>query len=88
MSYTGIQAVKLEELERRLRADLMKEAIAWGGRVLLHHEVPLAEAMSPSFVRKDSAASMHEDVTRKEDHEPEECVAAFWESTGEAQATL
>ena len=34
----GIHAVKLEELERRLRNDLMHEAMHWGGRVLLHRQ--------------------------------------------------
>ena len=37
----GIQAMKLEELERRLRTDIMQEAIAWAGRVMLHKEVSL-----------------------------------------------
>ena len=37
----GIQAMKLEELERRLRTDIMQEAIAWAGRVMLHREVSL-----------------------------------------------
>jgi len=43
----GIQAVKLEELERRLRNDIVHEALAWGGRVLLHREVPRSQAFSP-----------------------------------------
>lgn len=88
---SGIQAVKLEDLERRLRGDLMKEAIQWGGRVLLHSEIPLAEAMSPTV--RDTAMptfdehsceerATHEDVTRKEDDHSEECLAAFWEPTG------
>lgn len=69
----------------------MKEAIQWGGRVLLHSEVPLAEAMSPT-VRETrtafsggqgfEASTTSEDVTRKEDEEPEDCLAAFWEPTG------
>ena len=33
--------MKLEELERRLRTDIMQEAIAWAGRVMLHKEVSL-----------------------------------------------
>eukprot|EP00884_Botryococcus_braunii_P001844 jgi/Botrbrau1/11660/Bobra.168_2s0015.2 len=92
LHHAGIQAVKLEELERRLRGDLMKEAIQWGGRVLLHSEIPLTEAMSPT-VRETATrrfgehsfeeAHTEEDVTRKEDDEPEECLAAFWEPTGD-----
>ena len=33
---TGIRAVKLEELERRLRNDVMHESMQWEGQVLLH----------------------------------------------------
>ena len=40
-SAAGIQAIKLEELERRLRTDIMQEAIAWAGRVMLHKEVSI-----------------------------------------------
>ncbi|PSC67685.1 paladin isoform X1 [Micractinium conductrix] len=39
LHHAGIQAVKLEDLERRLRADMLAEAAAWGGKVLLHREV-------------------------------------------------
>lgn len=38
LHHAGIQAVKLEDLERRLRADMVGEAIVWGGKVLLHKE--------------------------------------------------
>lgn len=31
--------MKLEDLERRLRADMLSEAGCWGGKVLLHREV-------------------------------------------------
>ena len=39
LAYTGIRAVKLEELERRLRNDLTQEAMIWGSRVLVHREM-------------------------------------------------
>ena len=39
LHHAGIQAAKLEDLERRLRGDMMSEAAMWGGRVLLHREV-------------------------------------------------
>lgn len=38
--------MKLEELERRLRTDIMQEAIAWAGRVMLHKEVSLDDPAS------------------------------------------
>lgn len=53
----GIQAVKLEELERRLRNDIVHEALAWGGRVLLHREVPRSQAYSPLTSPTASAAA-------------------------------
>ena len=39
LHHAGIQAAKLEDLERRLRADMWSEAAHWGGKVLLHREV-------------------------------------------------
>lgn len=74
---TGVHAVKLEELERRLRNDLMQEAVGWQGRLLLHREVPLPPKV-PAQVGHDE----DEDVTRAEDLRPEAAVAAFWESLG------
>ena len=44
----GIHATKLEDMERRLRNDMAQEAAAWGGRVMLHAEVPAMPAASPS----------------------------------------
>ena len=80
----GINAVKLEELERRLRNDLTKESSNWGGRLLLHREVKIERKRK--HVR---AASRHmdlpeeeEDVTQKEDECPDAAVVAFWDSTG------
>ena len=58
----GIQAMKLEELERRLRTDIMQEAIAWAGRVMLHKEVSLDSpaARQPHF---DQAAAPSKSTT-------------------------
>lgn len=39
LHHAGIQGQKLEDLERRLQGDMLAEAAAWGGRVLLHREV-------------------------------------------------
>lgn len=49
----GIQAAKLEDLERRLRADMLAEASNWGGKVLLHREV--AAGPTPLKMRAGSA---------------------------------
>ena len=48
--------MKLEELERRLRTDIMQEAIAWQGRVMLHKEVSL-ETPAARQVDFDQAAT-------------------------------
>lgn len=52
LHHAGIKAVKLEDLERRLRTDVMNEAIAWGGKILLHRELdadkPGEQALRPS----------------------------------------
>ena len=42
LHHAGIKAVKIEDLERKLRTDMMNESIAWGGKVLLHKEVEKA----------------------------------------------
>ena len=79
---TGLQAVKLEDMERRLRADVVQEALAWGGRVLLHRDVPRSEALQSPRARGVShpaQPALDEDVTRKQE---DNCVAAFWEATG------
>jgi len=39
LHHAGIQANKLEDLELRLRSDMISESIAWGGKVLLHEEI-------------------------------------------------
>jgi hypothetical protein len=39
LHHAGIQATRLEDLERRLLADVAAEAEGWGGKVLLHREV-------------------------------------------------
>ncbi len=50
----GIQAAKLEDLERRLRADMLAEASNWGGKVLLHREV----AAGPTPLKMRSASAL------------------------------
>lgn len=59
LHHAGIQAAKLEDLERRLRADMMAEAAAFGGRVLLHREVddgaaPLEPSPAPPGTRANA----------------------------------
>jgi hypothetical protein len=53
LHHAGIQAAKLEDLERRLRADMLAEASNWGGKVLLHREV--AAGPTPLKMRSSSA---------------------------------
>lgn len=56
-SRSGIQAVKLEEMERRLRNDLVQEAAVWGGRVMLHAEVAAAAGTTAPAAAPDPAAA-------------------------------
>lgn len=58
MGWAGIRAVKLEELERRLRNDLTQEAMVWGSRVLLHREVAPAQAHGP-LTRASTPSASH-----------------------------
>lgn len=53
----GIQAIKLEELERRLRTDIMQEAIAWAGRVMLHKEVSIVDLPAAREPASDQRAT-------------------------------
>ncbi|KAL3150044.1 hypothetical protein ABBQ38_013395 [Trebouxia sp. C0009 RCD-2024] len=96
LHHAGIQAMKLEELERRLRTDIMQEAIAWAGRVMLHREVSLdtpaareisfEQAATPSGEEDGDAQAQedNEDVTTKEDAKPDSLVSAYWETIGNA----
>lgn len=89
---TGIQSMKLEDLERRLRADMLAEAGAWGGRVLLHREVAAPRrAPTPSPLRPARGGGEEgvdvdagEDITRAAEDQPLTMqVQAFWESSGD-----
>lgn len=77
----GIQAIKLEELERRLRTDIMQEAIAWAGRVMLHKEVsvdpPAARQPAPHQIATSSKHGITSVTTlMKESWQPcQNCVS-------------
>jgi hypothetical protein len=57
LHHAGIQAAKLEDLERRLRADILAEAASWGGKILLHREVESLKRSST--VKRNRTISMH-----------------------------
>lgn len=38
-AFLGINAARLEKVEERLKADIMKEAKSMGGLLLVHHEL-------------------------------------------------
>lgn len=61
LHHAGIQAAKLEDLERRLRADILAEAASWGGKILLHREVESFKRSSTMKKNKPSVphASSH-----------------------------
>lgn len=75
-----MHAVKLEELERRLRNDLMHEAMAWGGRLLLHRDIQ-PQGQAKEQAESDGGRKM-DDITTNEDVNPDTAIAAFWDSAG------
>jgi hypothetical protein len=99
LHHAGIKAVKIEDLERRLRTDMINESIAWGGKVLLHREdekaAPLARLSFESENRTFNLAKFNsfgnqmqrddrgEDITKTTAYQPTTFVSAFWETTGE-----
>ena len=85
-----MHAVKLEELERRLRNDLMHEAMAWGGRLLLHREISVPKHILAGRLpsKQQLPDDEGDDITQKEDLQPDAAVAAFWESTGLRRPSL
>ena len=77
----GVHAVKLEELERRLRNDLMHEAMAWGGRLLLHRDIP---RQGHDTKRPSADGKNEDDITTNDDEDPSNAITAFWDSAGES----
>ncbi|KAK9804170.1 hypothetical protein WJX73_008272 [Symbiochloris irregularis] len=61
LHHAGIRAVKLEELERRLRNDLTQEAMIWGSRILLHRE--LAPPTANLGVTRSGTPTLRESLT-------------------------
>lgn len=94
LHHAGIKAVKLEDLERRLRTDIVNESIAWGGKVLLHKELESSSRVSrlsfesektfslSNFTRVSNGGSQ-EDITRTTSYQTNTFVSAFWERTGD-----
>ena len=84
LHHAGIQASRLEELEKRLEADMLSEAATWGGKLLLHREVyqpsPPPHLQAP---HDDSDGEEQEDVTRPTESRAQDKVSprvvAFWE---------
>jgi hypothetical protein len=85
--WPGVHAVKLEEVERRLRNDLMHEAMAWGGRLLLHRDVsvnkPAGQAAGGASHSHQAVWSDDDDITQNDELMPDNnAITAFWDSTG------
>lgn len=78
----GVHAVKLEELERRLRNDLMHEAMAWGGRLLLHRDISVQKQALSSQADRGSSRSEDDVTTNQDVNDPCNAIAAFWDSAG------
>ena len=48
--YTGIETARLEQMEQRLKVDIMKEAALHDGQLLIAKEVSGSEGQSASIV--------------------------------------
>lgn len=94
LHHAGIKAVKLEDLERRLRTDVVNESIAWGGKVLLHKELEgssrvsrlsfeLEKTFSISNFSRRAKGISQEDITKTTSYQTNTFVSAFWERTGD-----
>ena len=56
--------MKLEELERRLRNDVMHESMQWEGQVLLHRcSSPASPGISGCLSKQASKPAKHEHIT-------------------------
>lgn len=81
----GVHAVKLEEVERRLRNDLMHEAMAWGGRLLLHRDVSVKKPAGQTVGASSHGMMLsdEDDITQNDELMPDNnAITAFWDSTG------
>ena len=88
LHHAGIQSSKLEDLERRLRADMLSESTAWGGKLLLHREVEHVSRHDGDTGVCDAKGKENqeygEDVTKSTQHQTTTTqLIGFWESTGD-----
>ena len=94
LHHAGIKAVKLEDLERRLRTDVVNESIAWGGKILLHKELESSSSVSRLSFESEKTFSLsnfaklsnggsQEDITKTTSYQTNTFVSAFWERTGD-----
>lgn len=82
LHHAGIQAAKLEDLERRLRSDMANEAASWGGRILLHREIDNTENDSDYNQNNNDTDHHHHhladgDNTKEGDTDDQEDDASF-----------
>ena len=58
--YTGIDARRLEQMESRLKADVLREMTGFGGRVLVAHET---SGQSGGSIMRGSIVDEFEDIS-------------------------
>eukprot|EP01026_Neomeris_dumetosa_P055765 TRINITY_DN50829_c0_g1_i8.p1 TRINITY_DN50829_c0_g1~~TRINITY_DN50829_c0_g1_i8.p1 ORF type:complete len:321 (-),score=36.97 TRINITY_DN50829_c0_g1_i8:539-1501(-) len=78
--HAGIYYMQLQYMEQQLQADIVKEASVWGGKVLIHRELP------PSQQKFKGDPSS--DVTSNFDVIQNLAVVPFWVKVGDASDVL
>ena len=65
----------------------MHEAMAWGGRLLLHRALPVKD-QAPHADKGSTGMKNEDDVTTNEDLNPSNAITAFWDSAGQDSALM
>eukprot|EP00798_Chlamydomonas_sp_ICE-L_P002281 gene2281-8554_t len=89
LHHAGIHAPQLEELEQLMKEDVTDEVGKWGGRILLHRELPVCSlggakpeappAAAPKATQGGlSRLLQQEDVTALSEPDPYNAVLSYW----------
>jgi hypothetical protein len=82
LHHAGIHSRQLEEQEQLLKDDVVADAARWGGKILLHRELPPEVALRASSSRRSinlGSSPARDDVTALADTNPLAAVQPFWE---------
>jgi hypothetical protein len=89
LHHAGIHSRQLEEQEQLLKDDVVADAARWGGKILLHRELPPELALKAATSRRSitlGASPQIDDVTALADINPLAAVVPFWEPVADCSA--